>query len=93
MKEDVVKRISEKTKLTERKVDIVLRAFIKDIKSELLKGNDYEIPTVCKFEIKKCRRRVKNPKTNEWIGEKEFYNIRIKKSRGLQALQRKIRRL
>jgi len=91
--ESVYKRIALRKGYSYTKVRDICQAFIKDIKETLRIGHSYDIPGLCKFEVKKVYyKNVKNPKTGEWIGQKEFYTIKIKKSRALQEIGKELTR-
>ena len=67
-KSELIRAISDKTGITQKDVDVIVKAYIDVVADALKKGDKVAIPGFCSYEVKaKAARVAINPATKEKV--------------------------
>lgn len=67
-KTELIKKISEKSGITQKDVDLIVKSYIEVVTEALKDGEKVQIPGFCSYEVKqKAERMAINPATKEKV--------------------------
>ena len=85
IKADLIKVISESTKISQKDVGLVLDSFMDTVKKSLSKGDSIQLTGFCSFEVgNRSARQARNFKTKEIMHIPACKTVKIKAGKGLK---------